>query len=63
MDFSVSCHARTLSGEKLRKATTLASSIAVLACLVAIFATTPVLAQSPSFPNFSNPANHKKIER
>ncbi|PYX41289.1 MAG: hypothetical protein DMG81_04110, partial [Acidobacteria bacterium] len=57
MDFSVSCHARTWFGEKLRNATTLASSIAVLACLLAIFATTPALAQSPSFPDFSSNAN------
>jgi len=57
MDFSVSCHARTWFGEKLRSAATLALSIAVLACLVAIFATTPALAQSPSFPDFSSNAN------
>ncbi len=57
MDFGVSFHARKKRSDNRRNAQTLVFQIAVLTCLVAMLGTTPLLAQSPSFPNFSSTTN------
>ena len=54
MDFSFSFSARENRYPKTLNATTRAFRTIVLAGLVAIFATLPLLAQSPSYPDFSS---------
>ena len=56
MAFHDSLCAREKS-ERRTSAKTLVLTIALLAGLVAIVGTTPLLAQSPSFPDFSSTTN------
>jgi hypothetical protein len=57
MDFGESFCAHKMCTVKLRQTNSTVFVITLLACLMAMFVTTPVLAQSPGYTDFSSPAN------
>jgi len=57
MEFQVSLCAREPRSEKRMSTKTLAFTVTVLAGLAVVLGTTPALAQSPSYPDFSSVAN------